>query len=558
MTTTSLSSVVGDPATANLRTFGARPFHTDGDLIALAFGDDGALWSVEEPGVLRRWNVATQQQTSWQALDELANQWCFSAGARFVAAGGEVLSVWEVATGELVETWLQSSWVTAIAFAPENNMLATGHDDNVVRLWDCKREKCLRELCGHEMPVSAVAFSTDGKKLASAGEDRIIRLWNVATGKLLGSLAGHTDRIPALAWHPDGKRLISAGWDTTARVWDVKSCAPIILLNSHANQVQTLTLNADGSLLACADSANAVHVWDMARNQTVTVVPDQGGDIRCLAFGPDGQRLAAGGADCIIHLWDAGAGAEQAEPVDPLVSRTCLAVSPDGKRLASVGAGTNLRVWDVASAQPALALAGADKLRAFATSPDGKWFAVSRAGNDGSEFWQRFGGGRAVVDLTTLGLWDATTGNRKVVLDGQKGPITALAFAADSHLLASASFHSSDVWLWKVPTGEPALLIPNAVEGCSVEAVALQPKGKLLAVAGIDWLATGSGDGHIALWNLDKRRQVRTIQDGALALAFQPNGRRLAVASLKHLVRIYNVADDESPLELLGHFEAVT
>jgi WD40 repeat protein len=562
MTATTVPPTTADGSTTRLRIFGARPFQTDGELLALAFAEDGVLWSIEEPGVLRRWNVTAQQQTDWKLLDELATQWAFSAGAKFVAAGSDDLSVWEVATGELFEMWQHSSWVTAIAFAPDGNILATGHDDNVVRIWDCQRESHLHELRGHALPVSAVAFSTDGKKLATAGEDRVIRLWDVATGKQIGSLKGHTDRIPALVWHPDGRRLISAGWDTTARVWDVVSCTPIILLNGHASQVQALALNADGSLLACADSANAIHIWDLGEKKTIAVVPDQGGEVRCLAFMPDGHGLASGGADRTLRLWDARDGAANAERHDPRLSRTFLSISADGHRLASLGAVTPLRVWDVATAQTILAPGGTERLRAFAASPDGKWFAASRAASDPAytekEFWKRFANGHVAADLTTLALWDAQTGKPKVILEGQKGPITALAFGPDSAVLASASFQSSDVWLWQTPSGQPQLLIPNAVESCAVEALAFHPKSKLLAVAGIDWLATGGGDGHIALWDLQLCRQVRTLKGGAFSLAFHPNGKRLAAATLKHSIHIWNVADEAAPLELLGHFDAVT
>jgi WD40 repeat protein len=85
----------------------------------------------------------------------------------------------------------------------------------------------------------------------------------------------------------------------------------------------------------------------------------------------------------------------------------------------------------------------------------------------------------------------------------------------------------------------------------------LQPNGNLLAVAGIDWLATGGGDGHVSLWNLDQRRQVRTIQGGALSLAWHPDGKRLAVASLKHRIVIHAV-EGGAPHEIRGHFDAVT
>src|SRR4051794_7732718 len=227
------TAAAGKPRPVRPRTFGAHPFHTDGDLLALAFAPDGGLRSVEEPGVLRRWDVAGRQQTAWHALDELATLWSFSEGAALAAAGSDELSIWEVRTGRVRASWPQPSWVTALAFRPGGGrpaLVASGHDDSVVRLWDRDTQRLVRELRGHDRAVSALAFSADGGRLASAGEDKVIRVWHVERGVLLGSLVGHTDRIPALAWHPDGRRLYSAGWDTTARVWDVDAWAPVILL----------------------------------------------------------------------------------------------------------------------------------------------------------------------------------------------------------------------------------------------------------------------------------------------------------------------------------------
>src|SRR5215472_15417599 len=67
---------LSDPS-AILRVYGAHPFHTDGDLLALAFAPDGTLWSVEDAGVLRRWDLAAQQQIGWHHLEELATLWSF-------------------------------------------------------------------------------------------------------------------------------------------------------------------------------------------------------------------------------------------------------------------------------------------------------------------------------------------------------------------------------------------------------------------------------------------------------------------------------------------------
>jgi WD40 repeat protein len=541
------------------RVFGASPFHTDGELLALRFAPDGSLWSVEEPGVLRHWDLGTSQQTGWQELGEPAALWCFSGAAHFVAGGSDELAIWETATGQLRTCWSQPSWVTALAFQPGGLLLASGHDDGIVRLWHHAISRLAYELRPPIAPsssqggaaVSALAFSPDGKTLAVAGEDKSILLWDVTSGEVRGCLKGHADRIPALVWLPDGRRLISAGWDTTARVWDTLRGQPIILLNSHASQVQALAVTPDGRGLACADSSHAVHIWDLDHYETLGVLREHSREVRSLAFSPDGRCLASGGAGRVIHVRKAADSARGEDSADPLLARTCLAVSPNGRRLASLGTGTALRVWDTQTAEPVVELEDAPLLRAFAASPDGRWFAGSVARPEGPQ-----------PDRATLFLWHADTGRRRRLLEGQAAPITVLAFSPDARQLASAGLRSSDVWLWDVASGEP-LVLPDVVEGCSVEALAFQPQAstretRLLAVGGIDWLASRGPEGHIALWDLAQREIVAILPGGSGGLAFHPAGRLLAAATLEQSIAIWDVDARQQRQELTGHLDEVT
>jgi WD40 repeat protein len=541
------------------RVFGAPKLHTEADLLAIGISADASLWSVEEPGLLRQWSLATRRQVKEHALDELATVWTFNWAGRLLASASDEVAVWEVSSGEQLAGWPALSWVTALAFQPGAPLLATGHDDAFVSVWDWVEKKQLLELRRHEKPISALAFSLDGKRLASACEGRLIHIWDLADGRLLGTLEGHTDRIPALVWHPDHRRLFSAGWDTTVRVWDTHTFTPIILLNSHATQVHALALSGDGSLLASADSDRAVHLWLANEHRTATVLRQQTGDVRCLAFTPDdgkGNRtpplLAWGTADRVIHLWDsrqvsAGDVTSSSDLAQgDFLSRTIVAVSPDGQRLYSLGAGTDLRIWNISSGEPAGSLEEGLVLRAFAASPDGQWLAAARVENPPNH-----------EDRSTLALYEAVTGKRRVVCEGQREPVTVLAFSPDGTLLASGGLQSSDVWLWKVPSGEPMLLIPDAVEDCSVEALAFQPGGRLLALAGIDWLATSGSDGEIVLWHLDECAVKRSLPGGAMALAFHPAGRLLACAMLNRTVQIHDL-HDQTVRSLTGHTDTVT
>jgi WD40 repeat protein len=55
--------------------------------------------------------------------------------------------------------------------------LATGNEDQKVRLWDGAKGKHFGDLEGHFKPVQAVAWSFDSHHLASASEDRTVRVW---------------------------------------------------------------------------------------------------------------------------------------------------------------------------------------------------------------------------------------------------------------------------------------------------------------------------------------------------------------------------------------------
>jgi WD40 repeat protein len=197
-----------------------------------------------------------------------------------------------------------------------------------------------------------------------------------------------------------------------------------------------------------------------------------------------------------------------------------------------------VRVWEAATGRKVLELDEASGLGAVACSPDGRWIAAG--GSD-----------------TAVRLWDATTGRRHATLEGAALPVTALAFAPGTALLASASAIGCDVWLWDAERGAPVLLLPDAIDGCSVEAIAFGPQGDWLAAGGIDWLATGGSDGAVHVWDVRQPARVATLRGGARSLAFHPGGQLLAAASLARTVRVWDVRGGRLVRELAGHDDTV-
>jgi WD40 repeat protein len=527
------------PTVQPLAVFGEPQLHTDGDLLALAFAPDGELRSVEDPGVLRRWHGQTGKQIDWQCLSELETVWAFSRDARLLASGNDdELTLWDAATAELLAAVEQSTWVTALDFASDGAALATGHDDGSTRLWkiDGQELKLIRQWHLHPSAVSAVALSRDGKLLASAGEDKTISIMETATGIHVGVCQGHTDRIPALAWHPKGRFLVSAGWDTTARIWHAGSQQPIVLLNDHAAQVTALTFSPDGSRLATADSSASMHVWDFAPLKKLRRINGVSSDISCLAFSADGSRLAGGGGTK-IHVWDATTGNVLVGGGSRPLTRTSLAVSADNSLLVTNTGGAQPQVWNLATGQLQATLPSEQPVHALAFPPHGHYIAGAAE--------------------KAMRIWHAQTGQVADDCDGPEEIVTTLAASPDGQLVATGSSTGTDVWLWRLTDFRSILLIPDPLYNCTIESLAFHPASRHLAIGGIDWLATGGSSGGVSIWDLHERCEVAVFPGGATCVAFHPDGRRVAVATIEQSVTLWDFPTQEFDGELTGHDGAV-
>ncbi len=67
----------------------------------------------------------------------------------------------------------------SVAFSPDGKYLASGSQDNTVKLWNVESQNEITTLQGHSSYVHSVTFSPDGKYLASGSTDKTVKLWSV-------------------------------------------------------------------------------------------------------------------------------------------------------------------------------------------------------------------------------------------------------------------------------------------------------------------------------------------------------------------------------------------
>jgi len=112
--------------------------------------------------------------------------------------------------------------VSSLVFSPDSLVLASGHYDGTIRLWNTiTGEEFLSIQAGGI--IDSLSFSPDGSVLASGNGDRDyeIKLWSPLTGELKRELFGQWHPVGKLLFSPDGQVLVSSSYDGTIRIWGI-------------------------------------------------------------------------------------------------------------------------------------------------------------------------------------------------------------------------------------------------------------------------------------------------------------------------------------------------
>jgi WD40 repeat protein/tRNA A-37 threonylcarbamoyl transferase component Bud32 len=505
---------------------------------------DGTRLAVEvDEGEQRRLAVLDATSGKQTALCEGHSDyiWAYTFspdGARLASVSEDrTARVWDAATGTLLATCRgHTSKVLNAAFSPDGCRLVTASADGTVRQWEARTgQEVEPPYERHSKEVYSAVYSPDGQWVASAGADRTVRVWQARGGQDVAVLHGHTGPVIEVAFAPDGRRLVSLSWrspffpagDDTVRVWEVGPQATLPVLRGHTSYVYPVAYSPDGRWLASGSWDKTVRLWDAATGAPRATLPHPN-FVLGLAFGPDGTWLVTG---CYQHdrlrIWDVATARVRQEIPLPDRNFYALTVSPDGMKVATTvhdQGKSRLKVFDIASGKALFSTDGAF----LAYSPNGRWLAV-----------------RAADDKTVL-LLDAQTHETTARISADEDLIDKSAFSPDSRCLASCCGDRS-VRLWQL---DPLTLASPANQGgegraCQVLrghtdevlAVAFNPDGARLATAG--------REGVVWLWDLARGEAVAKLpghKNYVWSLAFSPDGATLASGSGDSTVRLWDTA----------------
>jgi WD40 repeat protein len=456
-------------------------FSLDGKIFASLIwfaGYDGSSSDIRGEEKIKLWQVETGKELCSISLPDVTGETrgagilAFSPDGRILASNcgdifRRVIVLSETATG--IELCRFQGFgeknsggldrVTALAFSPDNQLLALGDSTGVISLWRLSkgwlrplRAKKIRTLISCEScePVKTLAFSSDGQTLASGLGDSNsgITLWNVKKGKKHKTFSGHfleankvsnslTDR-DELAVSPDGKTV--ACIDTAhsmIKLWDAQNGA-------FLRRIESFYV---GKIVFSQNSKFLIGV----QNNLVDYVPED--------FFTSQN----------IIMWEVTTG-RKVESIDYLSQgrwgpRT---VNQHGDLLAIIDPiSLSIKVLEVRTGQTLCTLRhGYQRVLQIVFSPDKRLLATRHS-------------------ISEFAIWEITTGRliRTIHTDNREGDTDLpypdpVLFSPDGELLVIAA--TRNITVWQVNSGEKIHTIALFHRGWD-RCMAFSPNGQTLA-----------------------------------------------------------------------------
>lgn len=354
---------------------------------------------------------------------------------------------------------------------------------------------------------------------------------------------------PLLAGPPDAPPVAPTPPQPPAAAWKAGPASPQTgpqLTLKYCHAAPAIAFSPNSRLLATCSGRGVVRLTDVRTGRLVRIggvsIPTS------LAFSPDGKFLVARTNMGKVEVLDTRTLlVEKVLPVTEW-SIYALAVSPDSAALACCAADGTVQLWDLKSAKKLQTFgAKGQPMGSLAFSPDGKLLA-------------------ALTPTGRCNVWNIKTGNLAAGADRLRGYDESVRFSRDGARLAIASGgYAIDLWNFAKDERPARILVPDVLVGKPrINGPSFPPEFGRPMDAPLGDFASGPGcisgdlrtvacaleNGSIAIWDIASRRVRKILPSGRkpgnvlggiLTVAFSPDGRLLAVVSVRGDVDVWRI-----------------
>ena len=238
------------------------------------------------------------------------SSYAISASGRTVAGaiGPEIQFCDPLSPADLQSLQPSSVEVTCLRFAKDGALLASGHTDGTVRLWDVAKRALLWTSPPKGSPVAKLAVPADGKHVAAGYRDSSLKYWTVGgngvrQAPLASAMSGGYLRMASFI--ANDRKIVLGLKDGTA-IWDVTS-NDLRRFPQGADAVSPddrMAVTVGQYLGLGAQGYTPLVLWDLATGAEIATVNTARGMLAVsAAFTRDGTALLASTNAGEVLLW---------------------------------------------------------------------------------------------------------------------------------------------------------------------------------------------------------------------------------------------------------------
>jgi WD40 repeat protein/serine/threonine protein kinase len=463
------------------------------------------------------------------------------------------VSLWDVATREVIYNLELGAPVNSVAFRPDGRTLLTASDDGITTIWDVESGARLKTFTANQEPVNSADFSRDESQVVSGGDDAILRFWNV-TDDAISPLSserptGFESPITSVAYSPAGQNILVTS-DDGLQMWNLEARRFFDFPNAPT-RIQRAIFSPDGrEILISGDPARGVpEIWDVERRNLLHQLPPHSGPVTALAFSPDGRFALTGGADFAVILSDAQTGLELRRLYAHTTRITSVGFSqPDGDQIISTSADGVMYLWDIAPesqivkySQPSTQR---EAISSVSFSPDGTSLLSTTVNGT----------------IRLINVQDRTA-QEELTVNAPPG-LPAFAIFSPQYTLENpiVLWGARDLHLVSLEDGKVLQSFFSAKNRPWVEDAVFSADGQMIVWGG-GYSLNGDNAGLLDLWDIQSGVLLREFAgheaEAVTAVALSPDGTMLASGGELGKMYLWDMATGEKIGEFEGHGDKI-
>ena len=407
------------------------PFVSDRESPAVSFGDDSLIVYARTDGnKLYSWGIGTcsNATTPQVGVDLIASS---KDGDKRLTSAGDTAYLWYARSfAALHESYYHSSSINNFALSPNGEQVATGTEDNRLKIWSRKQTQQPRFEIRHRAPVVDLSYSKDGSLLATAAKDEV-RVFDTAKGTLVGEPLKHPANLSSVQFCDDTRRILAV-FGEGATLWVRGAATAVYNIDLHPSTPRDPTLG-----------------------------------VAYATFSPDCKWIGTISSKRSVDVWRAKDGSHVKWNSFPVPDADHIVFHPKAERLLHGHSTGQVQMMEIVSGKNVYNGDKPDAIRGLGFSDDGKFF------------WVSFG--------TVAALHETNTGNLMTDELIHSSPVIQAAFNSHGTLFGTGAGDGT-VRLWDVTTGR---LVAGPVQhGSNITGLAFSENDQALVVSGGNGLLT--------------------------------------------------------------------